>query len=118
MKLIAVVLAPGFALAALAVSAATSPATSSVATPAAPAAMQQAEANVFRTVDKCTPAGCVITCKNIHGAWERIDQAAMSITTVNYPSGNVRFLLDDGNKGKRTLVYGPSNLACTITGHE
>ena len=75
-------------------------------------------ANVFKTVDKCTAAGCVITCKNNQGAWERIDQAAESITTINYPNGNVRFLLDDGGRGKRTLVYGPNNLACTITGHQ
>jgi len=73
---------------------------------------------VFKTVDKCTSSGCVITCKNNLGAWERVDQAAESITTVNYPSGNVRFLLDDGGKGKRTLVYGPNHLACAITGHQ
>lgn len=73
---------------------------------------------MFKTVDKCTSSGCVITCKNNLGAWERVDQAAESITTVNYPSGNVRFLLDDGGKGKRTLVYGPNHLACAITGHQ
>ncbi|MES2070747.1 MAG: hypothetical protein V4488_10395 [Pseudomonadota bacterium] len=93
----------------LTVMAAGSPASSSGA---------QADASVFKTVDKCTAAGCVITCKNNQGAWERIDQAAESITTINYPNGNVRFLLDDGGRGKRTLVYGPNNLACTITGHQ
>ncbi|GGC91498.1 hypothetical protein [Undibacterium terreum] len=88
------------------------------AVPAAPASGQAEAPNVFKNIDRCTSAGCVITCKNNLGAWERIDQAAESVTTINYPNGNVRFLLDDGVKGKRTLVYGPNNLACTITGHQ
>ncbi len=85
---------------------------------AAPASAQTEAPNVFKTVDKCTASGCVITCKNNLGAWERVDQAVESVTTINYPNGNVRFLLDDGTKGKRTLVYGPNNLACSITGHQ